>query len=199
VRRITQENGTEPVLNSAPESNTERLSGASLLNSTTTTSITTTTEQQTQIATAINAKIIKSWTERYPVVAKYCSLEKILKNFNENTKLDKEICSNDRRPQIDGNKLLKTAGYPSADALSIEYIISIRGELADDEIEKLLDLEEKYDDSIKVGYTEAQAKIAETNLENRTARGKLLGELMVKLWAEREVLLLKELLAGEGI
>lgn len=170
------------------------MSGSSL----NTTSNVSTAEQEKIIAD-INAKILKSWSERYPVVAKYCSLEKILKNFNDNVKLEKDICTNDRRPQIDGNKLLKTAGYPSKDALTIPYIISIRGLLEDEEIEKLLELEEKYDDSIKVGYTDAQTKITETNLENRTARGKLLGQLMTTLWAEREVILLKELLAGEGI
>lgn len=100
-------------------------------------------------------------------------------------------------PQIDGNKLLKAAGYPTKDPLTLTYIISIRGILEDEEIEKLLELEEKYDDSIEVGYADAQAKITETNLENRTARGKLLGQLMTTLWAEREVILLKELLAGE--
>lgn len=196
MRRITQVNGDNPTLNSAPESSTENASGSSLNNNSNST--VSTAEQEKMIAD-INAKIIKSWSERYPVVAKYCSLEKILKNFNDNVKLDKEICTNDRRPQIDGNKLLKTAGYPSKDALTIAYIISIRGLLEDEEIEKLLDLEEKYDDSIKVGYADAQAKITETNLENRTARGKLLGQLMTTLWAEREVILLKELLAGEGI
>lgn len=195
MRRITQVNGDNPTLNSAPASSTENISGSSLNNNNTT----VTTAEQEKIIADINAKIIKSWSDRYPVVAKYCSLEKILKNFNENTKLDKEICTNDRRPQIDGNKLLKAAGYPTKDPLTLAYIISIRGILEDEEIEKLLDLEEKYDDSIKVGYADAQAKITETNLENRTARGKLLGQLMTTLWAEREVILLKELLAGEGI